>query len=60
MENKTYTEQEYEFLNQCPDVKFIEYNLDLIMEIRKLIKTTPNDQELGSKIRSLIKFGDNK
>ena len=32
--------------------------LKLVKEIEKLVKYTPNDQELGSKIRELIKFGN--
>lgn len=32
--------------------------LKLVKEIEKLVKYTPNDQELGTKIRELIKFGN--
>lgn len=32
--------------------------LKLVKEIEKLVKYTPNDQELGAKIRELIKFGN--
>lgn len=35
-----------------------EKQLKLVSKIEKLVKYTPNDQELGSKIRELIKFGN--
>lgn len=58
-----YTEEEWEELGK--KVKENAHNnwkkrmeeIELVSKVEKLVKQTPNDQELGKKIRELIKFG---
>ena len=39
---------------QSPETIKTENNLELVILIQELIKTTPNDMELGDKVRKLF------
>ena len=51
--------EDKDFFNSWMNVSLGGYENISIEEIKQLVETTPNDQELGAKIRKLIKNNEN-